>query len=630
MYSIQFYLNYKSKNGKWQRFEGAKYRLVAQDNKVIDASYTIKDGFTKRIRLDKEQIVRLELYNLSTGKYECPTYIVRHSFAKSSISTKIYYINVERHYFTGKIVDKNLKNKVTNLQYELSSIDGEILVSQRNLINGLTTANIDENNGPFPYLLDKKNIFRKITMSNNPVVKLRLMNSMASRKYETIFYPRLIPIGADKKFREIPLQTIVNNTAPIANDSATQLSRLQDTRKLSLYINSKPGQTYSIEREDGGSIFNPSLKEVRVVQFQDGSTIDLKIPKKFKGNILIKNANSVINKVNINKLDPKIYNANENAKDLSIAIDTRLGKENQNNVNDNRSNSNLMVYLFQMKSNAVQNGMYTVNDLIHNIDSNTFKQILATVLTSYNFDNNAMPAIAGITDTVMERKQTVERYIKPFFKGVYASIDDKKDVLFSIKTSRGKKILSFLHFVKTQSKFNIYLLQAAANTKFLQYSLNTATTAADHLKGSVKGSVVGFVICATAEIVEWWATDNSNIGDLLGALVSTAIKAYIGALACSLAMSGTVALAALAGVALPVLAVVGVGLIVGILVAMFLERLDAHLQFTTRLKTAANIGLAIYAVWKNYLIESSKKIVNIVKIISSLVFLQGNILFKVL
>lgn len=158
MYSIQFYLNYKSKNGKWLRFEGAKYRLVGQNNKILDEGYTIKDGFTKRIKLDEEQTVRLELY---TSKYECPTYILRHSFAKASNAEKTYYINVERHYFAAKIVDRNLKNKVTNLQYEISSMDGEVLVSQRNLTNGFMTSIIDENEGPFPYLLDKKIFLEK-------------------------------------------------------------------------------------------------------------------------------------------------------------------------------------------------------------------------------------------------------------------------------------------------------------------------------------------------------------------------------------------------------------------------------------------------------------------------------------
>lgn len=626
MYSIQFYLNYKSKNGKWLRFEGAKYRLVSQDNKILDESYTIKDGFTKRIKLDKEQVVRLELYNSSTGKYECPTYIVRHSFAKSSIADKTYYINVERHYFCGKIVDKNLKNKVTNLQYELSSIDGEVLVSQRNLINGLMTAKIDENEGPFPYLLDKKNIFRKITMSNNPVVKLRLKNPIASQNYETTFYPRVIPVGADKKFRDIPLATIVNKTSPILNNSTTQLNRLTETRKLTIYINTKPGETYSVEREDSGVIINPSLKEVKTVQFQDGSTIELKIPLKFMGNIVLKKNGTIVNKINIKKLDGTDYNNGETPKDLSIAIDSRI-KPNYEKTENYRDNNNLMNYLIQMKSNSVESGMYTINDLIYKVNNHTFKEILAMLLTWTFFDQNILPAISGTIDTAVnetERRRLVEKVVYPFFKGVYASIDDGKNILFSVKTSKGKKIISFLHFVKSQSRMNIPLLQATANVTVLQHTLSAPTNVAGHLKGSVKGSVVGFVVCAIAEIVEWWATDNSNIGDLLGALISTGIKAYIGAFACSVAMGFALA------VGLGVVAVVGIGLIAGVLVAMILERLDAHFKFTDKLKTSATLGVAIYAVWNNLLIESAKKVVSISKVVGTLLFVRNIQLFKVL
>lgn len=178
---------------------------------------------------------------------------------------------------------------------------------------------------------------------------------------------------------------------------------------------------------------------------------------------------------------------------------------------------------------------------------------------------------------------------------------------------------------------NIYLLKATADTKFLQYSLKTATTAAEHLKGSVKGSIVGFAVCAAAEVVEWWATDNSNIADLLGVLVSTAIKAYIGAVVCSLAMSIMASALGVAAVtALGVLCIVGVGLVAGILIAMALERIDSYFEITKKFKTAANIGLALYRVWLSYLGESSKKIIIIGGKVPSLFFIKSILLFRTL
>lgn len=628
MYTLQFYINYKSKNGRWERFVGAKYRFVSTTNHILAEGVTDKYGYTQRITTNKEEVVRIELLNLSSGRFVCPTYSIFKSFAKTSVGNKLYYVNVERHYFSARIVDEKNQNKVTNLYYEISSLDGEVLVSQRRLYNGYLTENIDSNGGPFPYSVDKQSIFNKITNSSQPVVKLKLINPIAPQAYSTTFYPRLIPIGADKKHRDIVLQTVVKNSEPNSNRSQTELSRLQETRNLTLYINSQPGVTYTVAREDGGIIYNPSLKETNSVTFQDGGTLEIKIPLKFKGNVIIKKNNKTLNKINIHKLDAQNYKSGEKAKDLSFALDTRFKEPKLDNAETKRSETDLMTYLLQMKSNAVESGMYTVNDLIYTVNAHTFKEIIAMVLTSYNFDHNIMPAISGTIDTTiseMERRRYIDKIIKPFFKGVYATINDAKDILFSIKSSRGKKILSFIHYVKTQSKMNIYLLKATADTKFLQYTLKTATTAAEHLKGSVKGSIVGFAVCAAAEIVEWWATDNGNIADLLGALVSTAIKAYIGAVACSIAIT---LVAAIPGVA--VLVVVGIGLIVGVLVAMGLEQLDTKFQITAKIKAGMNIGLLVYGIWSRLLVESVIKISNISKVVASLLFVQYVYLFKVL
>ena len=253
---------------------------------------------------------------------------------------------------------------------------------------------------------------------------------MASQNYGTTFYPRLIPVGADKKFRDIPLETIVNNTSPVEKNSTTQLSRLKETRNLTIYINSKPGQTYSVEREDGGIIFNPSLKDVKTVQFQDGSSIEIKVPLKFMGNIILKRNGEILTKINIRKLDGKEYKSGENPKDLNFAIDCEVKLDNTNKQNTRDSN-NLMNYLIQMKSNTVESGLYTINDLIYKVNNHTFKELMAILLTWTNFDHNILPEISGTIDTAVsesQRKKLIERVVYPFFKGVYATIDDAKEL----------------------------------------------------------------------------------------------------------------------------------------------------------------------------------------------------------
>lgn len=628
-YSAKFIVRYRHQSGHWANFDGAKYRIVSSNGKVLhDGLTTNPDGETIIVQTSKKELIRIELFNLKKNEYELPVDEVRYCSVETKERMVTGVVNVVKGYFQVKFKAPNGINLEKNIKYffEFKPTGYKsVSTSLWGLNNGLTKSYDTDGpgmlEGDYPRLV--KNHFKKLFEDTNPLVRIHLTVNKAGDKVATSFSQRVIPLGSKFEYREIDLGKVFweDKTQDVSKNSQTIANRLKDYRKVVLNIVKQAGVTYVVERMDKGEIIAPSLQPQNAITWQDGREVTIQIPKKFKGMLIIRNLRNknVIGKINIGKFgnenEPIIFGINKFAlPKKSEASGTEKLKEEAKQGADNigRQKEEFFTYMISTncKDQTFKNN-YDLDDL-RTCSDREFSVIVNAIFTNFVWDNGVVPIFASVSSGSKDiannvysqatRDQYIDKYLIPFFRNIGVAA---KDILIAIKIRNGSVMIFFLGLAHLRYQMNMAAIRQF-NKKIVMNSIPVKEPLT--WKSIKAGAIVGVVITSTSEIIEYFSTDSMHrdFTNLLATLTGVAIKAIVGTIITTLLTSA--ALAFFVGATAPFLAVVGVGLVIGFVIGFMLDSLDSYyLNMTGAIKDVFNRVQNNISNCAKFLIEAISK-----------------------
>lgn len=631
-FTAKFIIRYRHQAGHWENFGGAKYRIVASSGKVLEENLlTSSTGETIVISTERSEDIRVELFNLKTNTYDIPTYTVKNCTENTREKTSTKTVNVEKGYIQVKFtapkainLDKNLKY---HFEFKPTGEKGIVTLSDR-LKNGLTitytTEPSDFLDGGYPKQVKAK--FIKLFTDVSPLARVHLKvvqkDGKESTEISTTFAPRVIPIGSKFHYREISLEKVFweDRSEEAAKESKTVAQRLTQYRKVVVSISRAAGTTYQIERKDLGEIIAPNLNPQNAVTWQDGKEITIRVPKKFKGILIIKNfkTKKAVATINI----AKFTNENETISFGQSKFELpkppsngtkKLMEDAQKGAKDvKQQKTEFLTYTISTNCNDQKfREKYALEDL-KTCSDKEFAIIVNSIFTNFVWDNGVVPvfsaAVTGTHDTAKNafRDNYLNKYLIPFFKNIGVAA---KDILIAVKTQNKTLMLFFLGLSHLRYQMN---MSAIRHLKKKMVMNNIPVNEPITWKSIKAGAVVGFFIVATSEVIEHCSTDKANrdLTNLLSILIGVAVKAVIGTILTTLLTSAVLTFAV--GAAVPFLAVLGVGLLIGFIVGFIIDGLDSYyLNFTNGIKYLMNKIQNNIAFNIKKLVESISKIVGV-------------------
>lgn len=628
-YSAKFIVRYRHQSGHWANFDGAKYRIVSSNGKVLhDGLTTNPNGETIIVQTSKKELIRIELFNLKKNEYELPVDEVRYCSVETKERMATGVVNVVKGYFQVKFKAPNGINLEKNIKYSFEfkpTGHKSVSTSLWGLNNGLTKSYDTDGpsmlEGGYPRLV--KNHFKKLFEDTNPLVRIHLTVNKAGDKVATSFSQRVIPVGSKFEYREIDLGKVFweDKTQDASKNSQTIANRLKDYRKVVLNIVKQAGVTYVVERMDKGEIIAPSLQPQNAITWQDGREVTIQIPKKFKGVLIIRNLRNknVIGKINVGKFgnenEPIIFGINKFAlPKKSEASGTKKLKEEAKQGADNigRQKEEFFTYMISTncKDQTFKNN-YDLDDL-RTCSDREFSVIVNAIFTNFVWDNGVVPIFASVSSGSKDiannvysqaiRDQYIDKYLIPFFRNIGVAA---KDILIAIKIRNGSVMIFFLGLAHLRYQMNMNAIRQF-NKKIVMNSIPVKEPIT--WKSIKAGAIVGVVITSTSEIIEYFSTDSMHrdFTNLLATLTGIAIKAIVGTVITTLLTSA--ALAFFVGATAPFLAVVGVGLVIGFVIGFMLDSLDSYyLNMTGTIKDVFNRVQNNISNCAKFLIEAISK-----------------------
>ena len=628
-FTAKFIIRYRHQAGHWANFDGAKYRIVAASGKVLKENLiTSSAGETIVISTEKSEDVRVELFNIKTNTYDIPTFAVKNCTENTREKTSTKPVNVEKGYIQVKFtapkainLDKNLKY---HFEFKPTGEKGIVTLSNRlksGLTNTYTTEPSDLLDGGYPKQVKAK--FTKLFTDVSPLARVHLKvvkkDGKESNEISTTFAPRVIPIGSKFHYREISLEKVFweDKSEDASKQSRTIAQRLTEYRKVVVSISRAAGTTYQIERKDLGGIIAPNLNLQNAVTWQDGKEITIRIPKKFKGILIIKNFKSKKTIAIINVA--KFPNENETIsfgqskfvlpKPPSSGA-KKLMEDAQKGVKDApQQKAEFLTYTISTNCNDQKfREKYDLEDL-KTCSDREFATIVNAIFTNFVWDNGVVPlfsaAVTGTRDAAKNafRDDYINKYLIPFFKNIGVAA---KDILIAVKTQNKTLILFFLGLSHLRYQFN---MNAIRHLKKKMLMNNIPVKDPITWKSIKAGVLIGFFIVATSEVIEHLSSEKANRDwtNLIAILIGAAVKTVIGTILTTLLTSALLTL--VSGITAPFIFVLGVGLVLGIAIGILIDNIDAYyLNFTGGIKYLLNEIQDCFAVNIKKLIESISRI----------------------
>ncbi|MCH7341588.1 hypothetical protein [Acinetobacter higginsii] len=628
-YSAKFIVRYRHQSGHWANFDGAKYRIVSSNGKVLhDGLTTNSDGETIVVQTSKKELIRIELFNLKKNEYELPADEVRNCSVETKERMATGVVNVVKGYFQVKFKSPHGINLEKNIKYSFEFKPTgykSVSTSLWGLNNGLTKSYDTDGpgmlEGGYPRLI--KSHFKKLFEDTNPLVRIHLTVNKAGDKVATSFSQRVIPLGSKFEHREIDLGKVFweDKTQDASKNSQTIANRLKDYRKVVLNIIKQAGVTYVVERLDKGEIIAPSLQPQNAITWQDGREVTIQIPKKFKGTLIIRNLKNknLIGKINVGKFgnenEPIIFGINKFAlpKKSEASGTKKLKEDAKQGANDiGRQKEEFFTYMISTNcKDQVFKNNYDLDDL-RKCSDREFSIIVNAIFTNFVWDNGVVPIFASISSGSKDiannvysqamRDQYIDKYLIPFFRNIGVAA---KDILIAIKIRNGSVMIFFLGLAHLRYQMNMTAIRQF-NKKIVMNSIPVKEPIT--WKSIKAGAIVGVVITSTSEIIEYFSTDSMHrdFTNLLATLTGIAIKAIVGTVITTLLTSA--ALAFFVGATAPFLAVVGVGLVIGFVIGFMLDSLDSYyLNMTGTIKDVFNRVQNNISNCAKFLIEAISK-----------------------
>lgn len=582
--SASFKIEYNNSSGRHD-FSGAHYRIVDKRGTVLRTGKANKDGETESATVKKGEPIYIELKDLSTNTWESasPRKKMGYTPSKSGQSATVMVSNC---YFQAKLMASKWVNFKKPWNYEvIFEGDNNKKITLKGVLDKEGKTKVyDSQKMPMAKQHESTVIarFQELVLSKQPNVKVVFIEPNTGERFNDS--DRVIPIGADKKYREFQIKMSSNVTASIT--SQLKLQKKKESRTIILDIDITAGATYTITREDNKEFFDNKLEETKKSDFKDGTPHTVYIPKKYNGKILLKKGSKIIAKFPLEALDPNKKNA-----PIVFCLSNKSTPEAKQKLSFNSINElEPMMWHFQTKETLAE-GSYTFDE---NSKGSTgdLKKIASTIFGSIAFDGIVLPTVGEAQNALRSNNRS---FIFDAFRKLKVG-KDKQDILrFYIKKSKtGANMIVFkgysgLRGFLTGTRYGIDNMKvgmiasassvyAAATSAGLGAAAKTTASSAGKSLGGI-----GFGIVAAFEIAEWLTMDDpfNNWSDLWMGLGSSAIKAVI-ATAVGLA---TAALVVAGGAAI---VVIGVGVVVAVVASFTLEWIDRKFAITDRAKGYIN------------------------------------------
>ena len=585
---VQFQIKYRNSNGDID-FSGANYRIVDKRGTVLRMGKADKDGETAKATVKKGEKLYLELKDISTNTWESPNPYKRMGFTATKSGQKGNVV-VSNCYFQAKLMASKWVTFKKPWKYEvIFKGDNNKKITLKGVLNEEGKTKVYDSQ-KMPMAKEHENTakvrFNQLALSSQPNVEVVFIEPLTGERF--VDSKRVIPVGADKKYREFQIQLASSTTT--STQSKLQLQEKKESRTVILDIDITAGATYTITREDNAKFFDNKLSETKKSDFKDGTSHTVYIPKKYNGKILLKKGSKLIATFPLENLDP-------NKKNVPIVFclsnkstPVEKQKSSLNSINELEP----MMWHFQTKE-ALAEGSYTFDENSKGSTSD-LKKIANTIFGSIAFDGVLLPTVGEAQNALRANNRS---FIYDALKKLKVG-KDKQDILrFYIKKSKtGANMIVFkgysgLRGFLTGTRYGIDNMKvgmiasassvyaAATSVGLGAAAKTTASTAGKSLGG------IGFGIVAAFEIAEWLTSDDpfNNWSDLWIGLGSSAIKAVV-ATAAGLAIgAGIIFLSASAA---PAIAVIAIGAVTVIGISFGLEALDSRFQITNRAKGYMN------------------------------------------
>lgn len=586
--SGNFVLEYSNSSGR-HAFSEANYRIVDKRGRVLRTGKTNKDGETELANVKKGEAIYIELKDLSTNTWESanPRKKMGYTPKRLGHSATVWVTN---SYFQGKLMASKWISFKKPWKYEVifQGDDNKKITIKDTLDEDGKTKVYDSQKMSMAGKKENTAIarFQELVLSKQPNVKIVFIEpNTGERFYDS---DRVIPIGADKKYREFQVQLASSTTT--STQSKTQLQEKKESRTVILDIDTTAGATYTVTREDNKKFFDNKLKETKKSVFKDGTPHTVYIPKKYNGKILLKKGSKTIAIFPLEALDPNKKNA-----PIVFCLSNKSTPVPKQKVSvDNINKTEPMMWHFETKESLAE-GLYEF-DKNSKGSTSDLKKIASTVFGSIAFDGVVLPTVGEAQNALRANNRS---FIFDAFRKLKVGKDKQEVLKFYIKKSKtGANMIIFkgysgLRGFLTGTRYGIDNLKvgmiASASSVYVAATSVGLGAAAKTTASSAGKSLggIGFGIVAAFEIAEWLTTDDpfNNWSDLWMGLGSSAIKAVI-ATAVGLAVGGMAI--AFTAAAAPAIIVIGIGALAVIGVSFGLEALDSKFQITNRAKGYVN------------------------------------------
>ena len=589
--TVQFQIQYRNSSGDID-FSGANYRIV--DRRVLRTGKADKDGETAKATVKKGEKIYLELKDISTNTWESPNPHKRMGFTATKSGQKGTVL-VSNCYFQAKLTTNKWITFKKPWKYEvILKGDNNKTITLKGVLNEEGKTKIYDSQ-KMPMAKQHENTakirFNQLALSSQPNVKVVFIEPITGERFPDS--KRVIPVGADKKYREFQIKMSSNVTASIT--SQLKLQKKKDSRTIILDIDITAGATYTITREDNKEFFDNKLEETKKSDFKDGTPHTIYIPKKYNGKILLKKGSKIIAKFPLEALDPNKKNA-----PIVFCLSNKSTPVAKQKVSvDNIDRTEPMVWNLESKT-SIAKGEYNIDR--ENISDNEFL-VLKSVLSSLAFDGLVLP---GATETQNILKNNNRQFVWDALRKLKVGVSkvggkdvEKKGILrFDVRTINMKGVTKTVIVFKGYSGHRSFLKKEfypLANSKVGMLSgagnVKAAVTAGGYgagglaaVKSTAKGlGPFGIGLVATFDIAEFLLTDDwkNNFSDLYVTLGIDLTKAAIATFA------GVVLSALVIGSGIGVV-VVGVGIIAAVATSFILEGADRKYNVTQKAQNMVN------------------------------------------
>lgn len=584
--SASFKLEYNNSSGRHD-FSGAHYRIVDKRGTVLRIGKANKDGETELVTVKKGEPIYIELKDLSTNTWESasPRKKMGYTPSKSGQSATVVVSNC---YFQAKLMASKWVNFKKPWNYEvIFEGDGNKKITLKGVLDKEGKTKVYDSQ-KMPMAKNHENTaierFQELVLSKQPNVKVIFIEPNTGERFHDS--DRVIPIGADKKYREFQVQLAASTTMSI--QSKTQLQEKKESRTVILDIDITAGATYTITREDNAKFFDNKLTETKKSTFKDGTPHTVYIPKKYNGKILLKKGSKVIAKFPLEALDPNKKNA-----PIVFCLSNKSTNAPKRKVSVNDIDKTYPVMWHFETKESLAEGFYEFDENSKGSTSD-LKKIANTIFGSMAFDGVVLPTVGEAQNALRANNRG---FIYDAFRKLKVNIDDDdlRRLRFAVKKSKnGKMIITFKGWSGLRSFINnthyalnnakVGMISAAATVSAAvdagSYRIAGATTV--KAAGRSLGGF-GFALVATFEIAEFMLSDDpiNNWSDLYVSLGMSAVKTVF-ATAVGVAI-GAVAVASGIGI---VVIVAGIG--AAVLTSFALEYVDRRYNVTEKAQNIAN------------------------------------------